>query len=179
MKYMQVVLLMAGLMLGARDLALAAQQTVNFDVTDVPGYWFDSGSKIAETKSLHIVNSTPEGAIVNFTQNDPVSGRTSESLHTLTSLIWPSNATADELIDQNEANYKNHHLTLKTPGLYVFVCKVHPYMLGGVIVDDTNTTVLVDDPDHSLKVGDPAYDIGDQLSLLGPTAAGREVAPFL
>ena len=38
MKYMRVVLLMAGLMLGARDLALAEQKTVNFDVTDIPGY---------------------------------------------------------------------------------------------------------------------------------------------
>ena len=38
MKYFQVVLLMAGLMLGARDLALAAEpKTVNFNVTDIQG----------------------------------------------------------------------------------------------------------------------------------------------
>src|SRR5262249_36394612 len=29
-----------------------------------------------------------------------------------------------------------------TPGLYVFVCKIHPYMLGAVIVDDPNTAGL-------------------------------------
>lgn len=177
MKYFQVVLLMAGLMLGAKDLALATQQTVNFDVTDVPGYWFDSGKKIAGTKSLHIVDSSSEGAIVNFTQNDPVRGRTSESLHTVTSLIWPSNATADELIDQNEANHQNHQLKLRTPGLYVFVCKVHPYMLGGVIVDDTTTKVLVDDPIHDIKAGDAAYDLGEQLTLLGPTVTGSVSFP--
>jgi DNA-binding beta-propeller fold protein YncE len=45
-------------------------------------------------------------------------------------------------------------VTLHTPGLHVFVCKVHPYMLAGVIVDDTTTTGL---------------DIGAKLHLLGVT----------
>ena len=52
-----------------------------------------------------------------------------------------------ETIDQDAANFDNHEVTLKTPGLYVFVCKVHPYMLGGVIVDDSNT--------NGLDIGDP------------------------
>jgi len=33
-------------------------------------------------------------------------------------------------------------VVLKTPGLYVFVCKIHPYMLGAVIVDDPATDGL-------------------------------------
>ncbi len=33
-------------------------------------------------------------------------------------------------------------IVLDTPGLYVFVCKVHPFMLGAVIVDDPATTGL-------------------------------------
>ena len=72
-----------------------------------------------------------------------------ESRHTVTSLIWP---TGGETIDQNEANKDDHSVTLTVPGLYVFVCKLHPYMLGGVIVDDTGTVGL---------------DIGDELNLLG------------
>ncbi|TKB89624.1 MAG: copper oxidase [Nitrospira sp.] len=153
MKYLQVALLMTGLMLGARDLALAEQATVNFDVTDIPGYWFDTGNQIVGTRSLAIINP---GDKVTFTQNDPVRGRTSESLHTVTSLIFPAAAVDSEKLDQSAANFDNFHVTLKTPGLYVFVCKVHPYMLGGVIVDDPNTTTVN-------KKGEtvPAFDIGN------------------
>ena len=143
MKYMQVVLLMAGLMLGARDLALSAEPaTVNFNVTDVPGYWFDTGKDIGGNggRSLAIINI---GDKVTFTQNG-ASGRTSESLHTVTSLIWPTNG---ETISQPAANYDNHEVTLNTPGLYVFVCKVHPYMLGGVIVDNPTTVNTNTNPD--------------------------------
>ena len=45
-------------------------------------------------------------------------------------------------------------MTLNTPGLYVFVCKVHPYMLAGVIVDDPAT---------------PWLEIGETLHLVGVT----------
>ncbi len=157
MKYMRVVLLMAGLMLGARDLALAEQKTVNFDVTDIPGYWFDTGKDIGGNggRSLAIINP---GDKVTFTQNG-ASGRTSESVHTVTSLIWP---TKGETIDQPAANFENHHVTLNTPGLYVFVCKVHPYMLGGVIVDDPATTNPNSNPPNG-----PAFDIGDEINLAG------------
>ena len=55
-----------------------------------------------------------------------------ESRHTVTSLIWPSNAKPEELIDQDAANVNDHHVKLHTPGFYVFVCKLHPYMLGAV-----------------------------------------------
>ncbi len=33
-------------------------------------------------------------------------------------------------------------LTLNDPGLYVFVCKLHPFMLAAAIVDDPATTGL-------------------------------------
>ena len=45
-------------------------------------------------------------------------------------------------------------MVLRTPGLHVFVCKLHPYMLAGVIVDDSKTEGL---------------DIGEKLHLLGVT----------
>lgn len=47
---------------------------------------------------------------------------------------------------------ENHHVTLTTPGLHVFVCKLHPYMLGAVIVNDVAT---------------PGLDIGEHITLLG------------
>lgn len=145
MKSLRVVLMAVGLLYGASDLALA--KDVTFKVNDVPGYWFDTGVDIAGTRSLGII---APGDMVKFKQDV-------ESRHTVTSLIWPSNAKPDELIDQDAANVNNHHVKLKTPGLYVFVCKLHPYMLGGVIVDDKTT---------------PGLDIGQQLTLLGVTPAG-------
>jgi DNA-binding beta-propeller fold protein YncE len=137
-----------GLIYGVSDLALAKNAT--FKVTDVPGYWFDTGADIPGvpgvlgTRSLAII---APGDMVKFKQDV-------ESRHTVTSLIWPSNAKPEELIDQDAANVNNHHVKLHTPGFYAFVCKLHPYMLGAVIVDDPNTK---------------GFDIGQKLHLLGLT----------
>jgi len=151
MKVSRILPLAAGLLLGAVQLASAAD--VNFKVTDVPGHWFDTGADIPGvpgTRSLAIV--TP-GTKINFLQN--INGvPVAESKHTVTSLIWPSTAPKDnpnQLIDQVAANQDNHDVTLTTPGLYVFVCKLHPYMLGGVIVDSD---------------GAAPFDIGEKLTLL-------------
>ena len=160
MKSLRAILMAIGLLYGASDLALAAD--VNFKVTDVPGHWFDtcfddpltcSRNQPTGTRSLHIV---APGTKINFLQN--INGKhTAESRHTVTSLLWPSTALPSEKIDQAAANQDNHFVTLTTPGLYVYVCKLHPYMLGGVIVDDATTKTTK---------GDPAYDIGNQLTLL-------------
>ena len=94
---------------------------------------------------------------MTFTQQRLDGTFVAESKHTVTSLLWPSTAQASEKIDQVSANQGNHSVTLTTPGLYVFVCKLHPYMLGGVIVDDPTTKTAA---------GGPAFDIGNQLTLL-------------
>ena len=139
------ILVASALLCGASDFAMAAD--VTFKVTDVPGHWFDTGVDIAGTRSLAIV--TP-GTTIKFQQN--INGvPVAESRHTVTSLIWPSTAGATEKIDQVAANQDNHQVTLTTPGLYVYVCKLHPYMLGGVIVDSD---------------GVAPFDIGEKLTLL-------------
>jgi len=156
MKTLRILLIAMGFLYGASDLGLASENNnnhVTFKVTDVPGYWYDTGVDIAGTRSLAIV--TP-GTSIDFLQN--INGTpVAEARHTVTSLLWPSNAKSGELIDQDAANQDNHHVTLKTPGLYVYVCKLHPYMLGAVIVDNGNT---------------PGLDIGKQLTLLGVTKEG-------
>ncbi|MGE0469611.1 MAG: copper oxidase [Nitrospira sp.] len=152
MEYVRALPLIAGLMFSTANPAFAAD-LVNFKVTDIPGHFFDTGVEIAGTRSLAIV---PPGTQINFLQD--IGGvKVAESKHTVTSLIWPSNALASERIDQDSANQDNHSVTLATPGLYVYVCKLHPYMLGAVIVDDPTTRT---------DTGDPAYDIGEQLTLL-------------
>jgi hypothetical protein len=116
---------------------LPTANTTYFDVTDEAGHWFDTRQPIAGTRSLAVV---PPGQKIRFLQTRSFNGPSRvESFHTVTSLIFPSNATTSERIDQPTANKDDHEVTLTTPGLYVFVCKVHPYMLGGVIVDDPNT----------------------------------------
>ena len=133
-------------------------KTTFFDVTDEAGWWFDTGNKIGETRSLAVVD---RGTKIKFLQKSSKFGPAAingasrvESRHTVTSLIWPEKANKNEQIDQPTANQDDQEVTLHTPGLHVFVCKVHPYMLAGVIVDDKTTTGL---------------DIGLKFHLLGVT----------
>lgn len=141
---------------------------VTFDVTDEAGHWFDTGATVAGTRSLAIVKP---GDKVAFLQTKSIHGPNGsngpsrvESFHTVTSLIWPVDATPAERIDQDKANKDDHDVTLNAPGLYVFVCKLHPYMLAGVIVDDPSTT----NP-NSTPPGGAAFDIGEKLHLFGVT----------
>lgn len=147
MKISRVLPLAAGLLLGASQLAMAANQT--FVVNDTPAHWFDAGSAwdLGGTRSLVVVNP---GDTVFFTQTQ--GPKAVESRHTVTSLIWPAGSQASEQIDQDSANMLDHQVTLQTPGLHVFVCKLHPYMLGAVIVNDPST---------------PELDLGENLVLLG------------
>lgn len=129
---------------GAAILALsansvAANNQVNFALTDIPGRWFDTGSVIAGNRSIAIV--TP-GARVNFSGN-------SNTVHTRTSLIYPTGAAGMPF--NTDPKKGGDSLTLTTPGLYVFTCSIHPYMFGAVIVDDPATTGL---------------DLGSSLSLI-------------
>lgn len=154
MTSIRLLLMASGLLFSTSSVAMAE---VNFKVTDIPGHFFDTGVDIAGTRSLAIV---APGTQINFLQN--INGvPVAESKHTVTSLLWPANAQASEKIDQASANQDNHHVTLTTPGLYVYVCKLHPYMLGAVIVDNPATTTV--NPQGETV---PAYDIGDQLTLL-------------
>lgn len=102
-----------------------------FDVTDKPGPWFEN---IASGGSLAVVEP---GDTVRFTI-----GSSTNTVHTVTSLLWPTGA-GDMPFDQPNA-FKGASVdaTLSDPGLYVFVCKVHPFMLAAVIADDSGTTGL-------------------------------------
>jgi len=132
--------------------------TVDFRVTDIPGHFFDLDGMTNPNKATRSLAIVPPGAKINFWQ-DLNGVKVAESKHTVTSLIWPSTASVNERIDQASANQDNHSVTLKTPGLYVYVCKLHPYMLGAVIVDDPNTKT---GPNND----QPAFDIGEKLTLL-------------
>ncbi|WAL65432.1 cupredoxin domain-containing protein [Amycolatopsis cynarae] len=74
---------------------------------------------------------------VNFNVSQPAAA----SAHTATSLIWPDGAKGFPF-DQGGAWVGNQSVQLTEPGLYAFQCKIHPYMLGAVVVDDPLTPGL-------------------------------------
>jgi len=116
------------------------QGRIEFELTDQPGAWYRStAGPIAGSNSLAV--GTP-GVEVKF------SGA-SHTVHTMTSLLFPTGA-ANMPFDTN-AQKGSAEVVLQTPGLYVFVCKIHPYMLGAVIVDDPNT---------------PGLDLGENITLV-------------
>lgn len=117
---------------------------VRFELTDEPGPWFKNENPIpGTTQSLAIAEP---GAPVEF----KIGGDT-ETIHTITSLIFP--VGADNMpFDQSEGHRSGgFDVELEDPGLYVFTCKIHPYMFGAVIVDDSATEGL---------------DLGEQLTLV-------------
>jgi DNA-binding beta-propeller fold protein YncE len=124
--------------------AFADEDEVEFDITDEPGAWFkNTAGPIGGTQSLAVVNP---GAEVKF------SGR-SNTVHTVTSLLFPTGAAGMPF--ETEPMKGSISVDLSTPGLYVFLCQIHPYMFAAVINDNPATTGL---------------DLGENITLLdGPT----------
>src|SRR5215470_7293510 len=127
-------------------LPIAAQaddNTVTFLRTDNPGSWFQNvAGPIAGTRSLAVAKP---GVEVRFKDGE------SNAIHTVTSLIFPTGAVGMPF-DSGSLNHDDQvRLILRTPGLYVFTCKIHPYMFAAVIVDDPATNGL---------------DLGESISLV-------------
>src|SRR5215210_284663 len=91
-----------------------------FQLTDNPGNWFDSGTSIAGTRSLIVARP---GDTIRFEV-----GAQTDTVHTASSLLYPTGA-AHMPFDQPHA-YKGgaEEVRVTTPGLYVFLCKLHPFM---------------------------------------------------
>jgi hypothetical protein len=114
---------------------------VRFEITDEPGTWFKNENPIpGTTESLAIVQP---GARVDF----KIGGDT-ETIHTITSLLYPvETLQGDDATNMPFDQTKPHRsggfsVELEDPGLYVFTCKIHPYMFGAVIIDDPDTEGL-------------------------------------
>lgn len=104
-----------------------------FELTDNPGNWFDTGTSIAGTRSLVVARP---GDTIRFKV-----GAETNTVHTASSLLYPTGA-AHMPFDQPHAYDGVEKVRVTTPGLYVFLCKLHPFMLGGVIADDPATQGL-------------------------------------
>src|SRR5215475_1083504 len=122
--------------------AAPTQKTITFQRTDEPGRWFKNlAGPIAGTQSLAVANP---GVRVEFI------GNSSHSVHNVSSLIWPAGAKGMPFGAGTVAEDKSVFVTLRTPGLYVFTCRIHPYMFAAVIVDDPST---------------PGLDLGDSITI--------------
>ncbi len=118
---------------------------VTFEISDEPGRWFrsarsDALAPITKTRSLEVMSP---GSSAHFIMSD------TNAVHAISTLLWPSDANDPTLgnpltipFDQTKAYRGGAIIQLDTPGLYVFTCKIHPYMFGAVIVDDPNTNGL-------------------------------------
>ncbi|MDV6345183.1 copper oxidase [Nitrosomonas sp. Is37] len=127
------------LLLVLPGLVWAGSNEIRFELNDMPGNWFRNiNGPVAGSGSLGV--GTP-GVRVKF-------GMDSETVHTMTSLLFPKGAK--NMPFDTDAQRGSAEVVLTTPGLYVFVCQVHPFMLGAVIVDDPATEGL---------------DLGDNITL--------------
>jgi hypothetical protein len=119
---------------------LAADPRVVFELTDEPGAWFrNAAGPVAGFQALAVV--TP-GTEVRFTGK-------SNTVHTRTSLLFPTGAVNMPFDTLHRKG--SDDVMLHTSGLYVFTCKIHPYMFGALIVDDPAT---------------PGLDLGESITLL-------------
>src|ERR1700730_1282925 len=99
------------------------------EMTDEPGHWF----KDPKSGTSLVVIKPGEAVLM-------MSAETNTD-HTITSLAWQPGA-ANFPVDQDKPSNSSVIHTFEKPGLYVFTCKVHPYMFGAVIVDDPQTEGL-------------------------------------
>ena len=141
----------AGFAGGAAADKARGEVTHTFQLTDNPGNWFDTGTSIAGTRSLMVARP---GDTIRFEV-----GAETNTVHTASSLLYPTGA-AHMPFDEPRAYRGVEEVRVTTPGLYVFLCKLHPFMLGAVIVDDPATQGL---------------DLGDTITLVSgatvPTAS--------
>ena len=160
------VALLAWSFLGTVPASQAAK-TVEFIATDEPGPWFKCVShfigaveggcvpeSVALSKSVALMHT---GDTIKLTNNTLLPSNTdgvdtTNTVHTFTSLLWPTGA-ANMPHDQYNAFKTTDEVVLNKEGLYVFVCKLHPFMLAAAIVDNNG-------------LGDRKLELGNTVTLI-------------
>jgi YVTN family beta-propeller protein len=111
-------------LVGVLPGAAAAQTRDTMQLTDDPGNWFRSEASGTPVSTVRV------GGRVDF-----VAGELTNTRHTATLVIKP---TASNLsVDQDQSRSGGvASAEFDAPGVYLFLCKVHPYMTGVVAVED-------------------------------------------
>jgi hypothetical protein len=122
-------------------------------------------------------------AVINVGETVLYNMKDSQTLHTVTTALWPTAASSGPFTDQElairgstfVADEDGVPITFDEPGLYVNVCKIHPYMFSAIVVDDKNTNLPPATGEGILDEGVelPLLEIGSQFStLIDVTPAG-------
>jgi DNA-binding beta-propeller fold protein YncE len=110
---------------------------LSFHLSDEPAYWYDNTRPdlegILHTRSLAAAVAGHPTKI-KFDIGEPYTSQN----HTVSSIVWPVGAKNVPFVQQGSFNGQAE-FELSEPGLYVFQCRVHPYMLGAVVNDDPTT----------------------------------------
>jgi hypothetical protein len=123
------VIAAVGVLVGALPGAAVGQTRDTMQLTDAPGNWFRSEASGTPVSTLRA------GGRVDF-----VAGELTNTRHTATLVIKPVGSSLS--VDQDDAGSGGVASTeFDAPGVYVFLCKVHPYMTGVVAVDDAQGDV--------------------------------------
>jgi plastocyanin len=168
------VALLAWSLMGTVPASQAAK-TVNFIATDEPGPWFKCVGSLAEgcvPKSVALSESVAlmhTGDTIKLTNNTLLPTNTdgvdtTNTVHTFTSLLWPTGAP-NMPHDQYNAFKTTDEVVLNKEGLYVFVCKLHPFMLAAAIVDDNGLG------DNQLELGNAVTLISYNQAVSVPTSS--------
>ena len=134
-------------------------------LSDEPGNWFRS------ERTNESVTSVPVGGRVDF-----VAGQLTNTRHTATLVIKPVGSQLATDQDQSRSGGVAS-ATFDVPGVYLFLCKVHPYMTGVVAVTDgagNVPPVTAEQLPFIGHLGVPSLPAGTVLGVLPAIAATDE-----
>jgi YVTN family beta-propeller protein len=136
--------------------ALPAGSPIALDQLPVGG---DLQGMLADLQKFARTNTISLPVTANFDISSPAAA----SAHTITSLIWPDGAKGFPF-DEPGAFVGQSSVQLTEPGLYAFACKIHPYMLGAIVVDDPLTPGL--DFGKKLHVNSRAMNVPSNADII-------------
>ncbi|MBI2907991.1 MAG: hypothetical protein HYX92_10085 [Chloroflexi bacterium] len=145
--------------------AIGGRTEVMF-LTDEPGNWFTS----ERTGTPLVVVNT--GDQVDFDR-----GTLTGTEHTVTLLIKPT--ASNLVVDQDDAGNGKIGARFDAAGVYLFACKVHPYMAGVVAVKDANGNIPPVTKEQLPFIGHlgvdslPAETVLSVLTVIAPTDADK------
>lgn len=135
-------------------------------LTDEPGNWFKSATTGTPVRVVDV------GYKAQFDRNTQ-----SGTEHTVTLLIKPTGSNL--VVDQDQAGNGKIGVTFDVPGVYLLICKVHPYMTGVYAVRDAQGNI----PDVTAQelpfIGHlgvnslPAATVLSVLTTIAPTDADK------
>ena len=113
-------LLVMFVLCAATPQTMRADSVDTFNLTDEPGNWYRSDATGTPFTAVNV------GERVDFKINDCCTS----TRHTVTLLMKPAGSAV--VMDQDQSSKGSFSVTFDVPGVYLFHCKIHPYMTGVV-----------------------------------------------